>query len=72
MNKETLTINEIIKEFINGKITILGCEYKGKGRPKKSDYVTLKVKDLRDYYNTCIFLNSFKTTYTNDKNNYRT
>jgi hypothetical protein len=66
MEKKELKQN--IKNFLNQKIAILGYDYKGKGRPKKTDYVTLKRKDLRDYEAFCMLRNGFTTQYIKYEN----
>lgn len=38
--------------------------YKGKGRPKNSDYTVIKRKDLLDFYCFEKFSGSFSTKYT--------
>lgn len=60
------SIAERINELQNIKVTFIGYDYKGKGRPRKYDYVTLKVNEVRDYWATGVFLNGFNTTYINE------
>ena len=59
MDKE---LEKRIKYFMEKEITIRTSDYKGKGRPRKSDYKTMKRKELPDWDAFEIFRNGFKTT----------
>ena len=43
------TILKMIKDFGEQEVKYRTDNYKGKGRPRKSDYIMIKRKDLRDY-----------------------
>ncbi len=58
---------KLIEGFGNLKTTIRKIQYElrgGKGRPRKDDYITLKVKDVPDYKAFEMLENSFTTSYT--------
>lgn len=42
------------------------CTYKGRGRPRKSDFAYVKHKDILDFRAMEMLENGFKTTYTNE------
>lgn len=55
---------EEVKKYIEGYgeqvVRYRMTTYKGIGRPKKSDYVLLKRKDIREYRLWELFANGFK------------
>lgn len=57
-------LQNILSEIAEQKIRYRTISYKGKGRPKKSDYIEIKRKDLRDYMCFEVFNAGFKTNYT--------
>lgn len=62
MDRETL-IKEL-KELGEQEINYRTSDYTGIGRPKKSDYIQLKRKDLRDYRCFELLNNGLSTNYT--------
>lgn len=46
---ETRRILRTIKKMENSWVTIRRMSYKGRGRPRKTDYVRIKVKDILDF-----------------------
>jgi len=51
---------------MNQKVKYLTSRYKGKGRPRNSDYILVKRKDIPDYRAMEILQNGFSTSYIGD------
>ena len=61
------SILNAFEKLRNKKVIIRKASYKGRGRPKKSDYVRLKMKDIPDYKATELLEKGFNTSYTYDQ-----
>lgn len=57
-------IQELFTNFQESKVRYRTYKYKGKGRPRKSDYIIIKRKDLLDYQLFEVFNSGFTTNYT--------
>ena len=56
---------KLIKDLGEKKIKyLLVSKYKGRGRPRKDDYVTVKLKDFNDAVALDILNGGYKTNYT--------
>ncbi len=63
MENPTTQIQKNIEKFLNQEVIIRGGNYKGKGRPCKSDYIQFKRKELGDYWITQMLKNGVKINY---------
>ena len=58
-------MEEEIEKFRNQKVRLRTSSYSGRGRPKKSDFAIMKVKDVLDFEMAEMINNGFTTQYTN-------
>ncbi len=57
-------VEQAIIDYQNTKIKhLMRFKYSGKGRPKNSDYIIVKIKDLPDIQCAELLENAFTTTF---------
>jgi len=62
--KEREETQREIEKWLNEKIKVLGPEYKGRGRPQKSDYYFIGRRNLPDFREYTRLKSGFKTIYS--------